>query len=214
MGDDYRQIFLDKRELPKEPNPTWHGYSVGHWEGETLVVETMGFNDRSRLDMAGHPHSESLHVTERFRRIDFGHLQFQITFDDPGTMTRPLTAERVRNYLPDTEMLEGICENEQDAPHLVGRATEGVKLSVAVLAKYVGTYELREGDPGVPRQPFTIILANGRLYLGALPMIPQSETSFQWFEATAFDFSLDAAGNVTGVRRAFGEGESGFYGKR
>jgi hypothetical protein len=73
-GDDYRQIFLDGRELPRDPNPTWRGYSVGHWEGDTLVVETAGFNDRSWLDLAGHPHSERLHVTERFQRVDFGHI--------------------------------------------------------------------------------------------------------------------------------------------
>jgi hypothetical protein len=221
MGDNYRQIFLDGRELPKDPSPTWHGYSVGRWEKsesgkseDTLVVETAGFNDRSWLDMAGHPHSESLRVTERFRRVDFGHLQIQVTFDDPVMMTRPLTAQQVRNYLPDRDMLEGICE-DRDAPHLVGKATEGVKLSEAVLAKYAGTYELSEADPGLlNRRPFTISLANGQLYLGALRLIPQSETNFQWFDGTAFDFSLDAAGNVTGVRRDFGEDRAGFFRKR
>src|ERR1700730_7917719 len=76
----YRQIYMDGRELPKDPNPTWLGYSVGHWEGDTLVVEAAGFNDRSWLDRAGHLHSENLRVTERFRRIDFGHMQFQITY--------------------------------------------------------------------------------------------------------------------------------------
>jgi hypothetical protein len=80
VGDDYRQIYLDGRELPKDPNPTWRGYSVGHWEEDTLVVETIGFNDRSWLDMAGHPHSERLHVTERFHRVDFGHMDLQVTF--------------------------------------------------------------------------------------------------------------------------------------
>jgi hypothetical protein len=145
-GDDYRQIFLDGRELPRDPNPTWHGYSVGHWEKsksgtseDTLVIETSGFNDRSWLDRAGHPHSERLHTTERLRRIDFGHIQYQITFDDPETMTRPLTLQRVRNYQADTEMLEGVCENERDASHMVGKATKGIKLNPSVLAKYAGT---------------------------------------------------------------------------
>src|SRR5579862_8755971 len=78
-GDLHRQIFMDGRELPKDPNPTWLGYSVGHWEGDTLVVETVGFNDLTWLDRAGHPHSEDLRVTERFRRVDFGHIQFQVT---------------------------------------------------------------------------------------------------------------------------------------
>ena len=220
-GDDYRQIFLDGRELPRDPNPTWHGYSVGHWEKseggaseDTLVIETAGFNDRSWLDRAGHPHSESLHMTERLRRIDFGHLQVQVTFDDPETMTRPLTLQRIRNYLADTEMMEQVCENERDSPHLVGKANKGVKVSAAVLAKYAGSYELREGEPGVPRQPITITLVNGQLYWGALPLNPQSETSFQWLDGNQVDFSQDAAGTVTGFRGMFGFGESGFYVKR
>ncbi|MBV9745682.1 MAG: hypothetical protein JO099_18115, partial [Acidobacteriia bacterium] len=84
-GSVYRQIFMDGRQMPKDPNPTWLGYSVGHWDGETLVVETAGFNDRTWLDMAGHPHSEQLRVTERLRRIDFGHIQRQVTLEDPQT---------------------------------------------------------------------------------------------------------------------------------
>ncbi len=150
VGDDYRQIFVDGRELPRDPNPTWRGYSVGHWDGDTLVVETAGFNDRSWLDMAGHPHSERLHVSERFQRTDFGHMQFQVTFDDPETMTRPLTIREVINYTPDTEMLEGVCENERDAPHLVGRMSPGVQVSPEILVKYAGTYELRDPLPGLP----------------------------------------------------------------
>ena len=82
-GSIYRQIFMDGRELPKDPNPTWMGYSVGHWDGDTLVVESGGFNDRTWLDRMGHPHSEELRVTEKFRRIDFGHMQFQVTYEDP-----------------------------------------------------------------------------------------------------------------------------------
>ncbi len=168
-GDDYRRIFLDGRELPKDPNPTWHGYSVGRWEEDTLVVETAGFNHRSWLDMAGHPHSERLHVTERFRRTDFGHMQLQIVFDDPETMIGPLTVNGVVNYAADTDMLEGVCENERDAPHLIGKIDPGVKLSEAVLAKYAGTYERSNAPAGVPPHPISISLTNGRLYLGALP---------------------------------------------
>jgi hypothetical protein len=126
--DDYRQVFLDGRELPKDPNPTWRGYSIGHWEGDTLVVETVGFNDRSWLDGWGHPHSEKLRVIERFHRVDFGHMDFQITFDDPETLTKPLTISLPVDYQPDTEMLEFVCENERDARHLA-RADQSVKLS-------------------------------------------------------------------------------------
>ena len=78
-GGNYRQIYLDGRQLPKDPNPTWRGYSIGHWEDDTLVVDSAGFNDRTWLDRVGHPHSEEMRVTERFRRVDFGHMQFQVT---------------------------------------------------------------------------------------------------------------------------------------
>ncbi len=94
----YRQIYTDGRKLPKDPNPIWLGYSVGHWEGDTLVVESAGFNDRTWLDRAGHPHSESLRVTEKFRRVDFGHMQFQITYDDPETLTKPLSFSLAVSY--------------------------------------------------------------------------------------------------------------------
>jgi len=218
VGDDYRQIFLDGRELPKDPNPTWHGYSVGHWEGDTLVVETAGLNDRSWLDMAGHPHSERLHVTERFQRIDFGHMDLQITFDDPETLTRPLSIREVVNYMPDTEMLEGVCENERDAPHLVGQtASRGVEVSAAILVTYAGTYELRDAVPGMPPgfpPPYTVTFADGQLYVGALRLIPQSETRFQEFDGSYVEFSRDASGAIAGLTRSFAESQSGFFRKR
>ena len=214
VGDDYRQIFLDGRELPKDPDPTWRGYSVGHWEQNTLVVETAGFNDRSWLDMAGHPHSENLRVTEKFQRLDFGHMQFEITFDDPETMTRPLVVQSVKNYAADTEMQEGVCENEQDARHVLPAAKRDVKLSAAVLARYAGTYDSPPGPPGAARQPMTVSLVNGQLYVGPLPLVPQSETSFVWFDGSPWDFSLDAGGAVTGVTRTFSEGRAGFFRKR
>jgi hypothetical protein len=218
VGDDYRQIFLDGRELPKDPNPTWRGYSVGHWEGDTLVVETAGFNDRSWLDMAGHPHSERLRVTERFHRLDFGHMDLQVTFDDSETMTRPLSIRAVINYMPDTEMLEGVCENERDAPHLVGQtATRGVEVTAAILVKYAGTYELRDAVPGMPPgfpPPYTVTFADGQLYVGALRLIPQSETRFQEFDGSFVEFSRDASGAVTGLTRSFTDSQSGFFRKR
>jgi hypothetical protein len=108
----YRQIFMDGRELPKDPNPTWMGYSVGHWEGDALVVKSAGFNDRTWLDRVGHPHSENLRVTERFQRVDFGHMRFQLTYEDPDTLTRPLSISLTVNYAPDTDMLEDVCESE------------------------------------------------------------------------------------------------------
>jgi YD repeat-containing protein len=217
-GDDYRQIFLDGRELPKDPNPTWRRYSIGHWEGDTLEVETAGFNDRSWLDMVDRPHSERLHVTERFQRIDFGHMDCQVTFDDPETMTRPLSIREVINYTPDTDMLEGVSENERDAPRLVGQtASQAVQVSAAILVNYAGTYELRDALPGLPPgfpPPYTVALANGQLYVGALQLIPQSETRFQEFDGGVVEFSYDASGAITGVTRTIGDGQSGFFRKR
>jgi hypothetical protein len=116
-----RQIFMDGRELPEDPNPSWLGYSVGRWEGDTLAVETIGFNDRTWLDTNGHPHSEALRVTERFRRLDLGHLELRITIDDPKAFTRPFTIIKYPTLRTDYEMLEYVCnENERDARHLVG----------------------------------------------------------------------------------------------
>ena len=118
----FRQIFTDGRPLPKDPQPTWLGYSVGRWENDTLVVDSNGFNDRNWLDGdKGHPLSDALRVTERFRRIDFGHLEIQVTIDDPKVYTKPWTIKESLNLLPDTELLENVCENERDSGHLVGK---------------------------------------------------------------------------------------------
>jgi hypothetical protein len=209
-GAMYRQIFMDGRELPKDPNPTWMGYSVGHWEAETLVVETVGFNDRTWLDRVGHPHSEDLRVTERFERVDFGHMRFQITYDDPKTLTRPLSFSLMVNYEPDTEMLETICENERDAAHLVGTASSGVKIASAVLAKYAGTYVFRDGPPVIKgffgiTQTFTVF--DGRLWMNAIPLIPQSETRFE-STAAPVEFFMNASGAVTHVMLRANEGEA------
>jgi hypothetical protein len=208
-GSNYRQIFLDGRQLPRDPNPAWLGYSVGHWDGDTLVVETAGFNDRTWLDMAGHPHSEQLRVTERFRRIDFGHIQRQITFEDPQTLTKPLTFSLALSYAPDTEILENICE-DRDSPHLVGRANTRRELSSASLARYVGTYEFREGSAAVASfmgRTQTVAVIDGTLYLNALPMIPQSETIFDSTGAAA-EFVVDRNGAVTHLILSQTEGDA------
>jgi hypothetical protein len=119
-GNLHRQIYTDGRGLPKEINlPAYLGYSVGHWEGETLVVETAGFNDKTPLDAAGHPHSEDLRVTERFRRRDYGHLDLEMTFDDPKMYTKPFTIKVPHNLLADEDIFESFCtENEKDRVHL------------------------------------------------------------------------------------------------
>jgi hypothetical protein len=117
----YRQIFTDGRALPKDPEPAWFGYSIGRWEGDVFVVESRGFNDRSWLDDDGHPHTDALHTTERFRRSDFGHMTMQITIDDPQAYVKPWYATLRYHLLPDYEMIEFVCDNERDAPHLVGK---------------------------------------------------------------------------------------------
>ncbi len=114
----FRQIFTDGRGFPPETTETWFGYSTGKWEGDTLVAETIGFNDKSWFDDPGHPHTDALRVTERFRRRDFGHLEVQITFDDPKAYTKPFSATVPFDLLPDTELIESICENERDHAHI------------------------------------------------------------------------------------------------
>jgi hypothetical protein len=118
----YRTIFLDGRTLRKDANPTWMGYSTGAWEGDVLVVRTEGFNDRTWLDDKGHPHSESLVVTERYRRPDYGHMFIDITIDDPVAYEKPWTVTEALRLDPDGDLIEYVCiENERDARHLVGK---------------------------------------------------------------------------------------------
>ncbi len=118
-ADPPRQIHTDGRPLPKDPDPTWMGYSVGHWEGDTLVVETNGLNDRAWLDAFGHPRSESMRITERYRRRDFGHMDLEITFNDPKYYTRPFSIKTALRLMPDSDLLEYVCaENEKDRTHL------------------------------------------------------------------------------------------------
>jgi hypothetical protein len=119
----WRQVFLDGRQLVADPNPTWMGYSVGKWDGDTLVVDTRGFNGKAWLDQLGRPSTDALHVVERFRRLDVGHVEIQITIDDPKAYTRPWNVTERFHLLPDTELLEFICnENNRDLDHLPGNS--------------------------------------------------------------------------------------------
>jgi hypothetical protein len=118
----YRQIFTDGRPLPKDPNPAYFGYSVGRWEGDAFVVESAGFNEDVWLDNNGHPATEQLRVTERFRRKDVGHMDVEITIDDPKAYTAPWNVTLPLTLMPDTELLEYMCtENNRDLEHLVGK---------------------------------------------------------------------------------------------
>jgi len=115
----YRQIHTDGRQLPVDPDPAWYGYSIGHWDRDTFVVETAGFKEGSWLDNNGHPHTDALHTTERFRRVNFGHMEVVVTIDDSKAYSRVWTSDTLRFTLqPDTELLEHLCENNRDLPIL------------------------------------------------------------------------------------------------
>ena len=118
----YRQIFTDARPLPEDPQPSWNGYSSGKWEGDTLVVESAGFRDDLWLDMKGNPMTDRARVTERFRRPNYGSLEIQVTVNDPKAYTKPWTVTFPLKLLPDTDLLEYVCnENNKDLQHLVGK---------------------------------------------------------------------------------------------
>jgi hypothetical protein len=203
----YRQIFLDGRQMPKNPNPTWMGYSIGHWDGDTLVVETSGFNDRTWLDFAGHPHSEALKMTERFSRPRFGRLDLQVTLEDPVVYGKAITLPAGGNFVADTDLIEFVCENEKDRAHLVGRTAQEKTVVVPreVLATYVGVYDVTDSRApivGRARQVFTVSLDGNQLVLdmggkGKIPMIPLSQTSFSPRLLGTYEFVKDNTGRVT-----------------
>jgi hypothetical protein len=118
----YRQIFLDGRPLPVDPEPTWNGYSVGRWQGDTLVVQTNGLREGTWIDRNGSPLTGAATVTERFRRPDFGHLQIEVTVDDPKAYARPWTVTLTQDLAVDTELLDYHCtDNEKSIERMVGK---------------------------------------------------------------------------------------------
>jgi hypothetical protein len=114
----FRQIHTDGRALPKDPQPFWMGYSVGKWEKDALMVDTIGIHEETWFDNAGHPHSDQLHLTEKFRRRDIGHMEIEMTFDDPKIYTKLWTVVEQANLVPDSELLEFVCI-DADYKHLV-----------------------------------------------------------------------------------------------
>lgn len=196
----HRTIFMDGRELPKDPNPTWLGYSAGHWEGDTLVVNSAGFNDKGWLDVGGDPQTESLRLTERYRRPDFGHLILDVTFDDPKTFTRPFTIRMEKTYTADTEIFEDVCENERDYTHLTG----GFKISPDTLAKYAGTYQL-------PGRQAVVAVSGDQLLVkdSANPhdqlFVARSDMEFMSSVSEVYlQFAKDSTGAVTQFTRTAG----------
>src|SRR5436309_3463014 len=186
----HRTVYTDGRDLPKDPNPAWLGYSVGRWEGDTLVITTTGFSDKGWLDSAGHPQTESLRLTERLRRRDFGHMEFEMTIDDPKVFTKPFTVKTERLLAADTDLLEDFCENESDKARLSG--DNGIRLSPALLANYAGAYELPAGREIVITVTGDLLYVRG-LNEPKLPLLPQSETQFMSTATPAgFEFVKNA----------------------
>jgi hypothetical protein len=122
MDATYRQIFLDGRPLPSVDIVSFKGYSTGKWEGDTLVVETAGFPDGIWLDRNGSPLTDAARITERFRRVNYGRMEIEVTVDDPKAYTRPWTVKLIHNLVLNTELIDYICtENERDIGHLLGK---------------------------------------------------------------------------------------------
>jgi hypothetical protein len=193
----HRTIFTDGRPLPKDPNPAWMGYSVGHWDGDTLVVDTAGFNDRGWLDIEGHPHTEALHITERFRRRDFGHMDLEVIIDDAKTFTKPFSMKIPKTLEPDTDLLESICESDHSVPHMVGGT--GFRLAPDVLARYTGEYEYAPGRAArMTLESDVLFLQEGANPL-KLPMVAISDTVFvSRTNGDLLEFSRNAKGEISG----------------
>ncbi len=212
----FRQVHLDGRELPKDPNPAWLGYSVGHWDGDTLVVESNGFNDQTWIDFEGHPHSEDMLKTERYHRADLGHMDLEVTLRDPKVYAKPLTITSKMEATFDTEMIEYVCaENEKDHEHLVGKASDdkGVEVAPEILSRYAGQYEMQP-PPGAPFQGPVLLaveLKDGRLTIGMVGgaaglLTAISETRFTTGGGTV-EFVSNDQGVVTHIVLSAVEGE-------
>jgi hypothetical protein len=206
LNDDltYRQIFMDGRALETAPNPSWMGYSVGRWEGDTLVVDSFGFNDRTWLNNRGLPHTEALRMTERYQRRDFGHLRIDVTFTDPSAYTKPLSFAVNMNLAADTEMIEAVCETGTDH-WVVGASdlgTSTVSVPPDVLSRYVGVYS--GVWAGRPRRVDVTLSAEGLAVMidgrvGPLPLLAQSETLFESSGGLGYEFISDGSDPATHV---------------
>jgi hypothetical protein len=221
----YRQIFLDGRALETNPNPSWMGYSVGHWEDNTMVVESYGFNDRTWLDRDGHPHTEALRMTERYRRPDFGHLEIDITLNDPAVYAHPWTVALKAVLAADTELLESVCnEGDSGLEHWVGKASDekksGVKVPPEILTKYGGTYEELDLWGVGPHPRIIEITASGDALFaelkgrGKVQLVAQSETGFVGFFGLGIEFVRDAQGVPTHLLEVHVSGDYRFVRKK
>ena len=207
---DFRQIFVDGRSQPRDPNPTWMGYSVGRWEGDALVVDSNGYTDRSWLDFGGHPHTESLRITERYTRTTVGRIDMQVTMTDPKAYARPIRFSMPKKLQADTELLESVCENNAKSLErmtAISPATP-VQVPAATLTGYVGTYDITDED-GLT-STVEVTMSGSTLWLeyagkGKEALVPLSPTRFSW-SGTLVDFATPAPGAVH-IRLRYVEGD-------
>jgi hypothetical protein len=181
----HRDIFMDGRTLEPDPNPTWLGYSVGRWEGDSLVVESNGYTDRSWLDWDGHPHTEDLRITERYTRRDFGHIEVQVAMTDPKAYPNGIRFTMPMKFRADKEPIEIVCENHGGSRERISRtaAAQAVQVPVSTLSGYLGTYDLV--DASGSKTVAVVTLAGGTLSFdydgkGKETLIPLSPTRFSW----------------------------------
>ena len=204
----YRVIHMDGRVLEADPAPSWMGYSVGRWDGDTLVVESNGYNDKTWLGSEGRAHTEALRVTERYRRSDFGHLQIEVTYTDTAAYVKPWGFTANMTLAADTEMLEAVCERSSEhwAGSLSDAATSAVTVAPDVLARYVGVYS---GFWLGNKRTVEVVLSGGQLIAKVVvggtiagdesrPLVPQSQTLFEGL-GLGYQFIVDDKGVATDV---------------
>jgi hypothetical protein len=204
----HREIWLDGRTLEPDPNPTWMGYSVGRWDGDTLVVESNGYTDRSWLDFDGHPHTEALRITERYTRRDFGHIHNQVTMVDPKAYVKPITFSMPMELQADTEMLESVCENNAKSLERISatKAAQVAAVPLSTLSRYVGVYDV----VGDRKYVVTVTQTGSTLWFdydgkGTEELLALSPTRFSWSGAIV-EFATAAGGAMEMVIR-YAEGD-------
>jgi hypothetical protein len=195
----HREIFMDGRSLESDPNPTWLGYSVGRWEGDTLVVESNGYTDRSWLDFEGHPHTEELRITERYTRRAFGHIELKVEMTDPKAYPNGIRFTMPLTFQPDTELLELVCENHGRSRERISRTTaeQAVDVPVATLSRHVGVYDLVDESDGA-KTTAAVTLDGSTLFLdygakGKEALVPLAAGKFSW-SGSIVDFVAGSGG--------------------
>jgi hypothetical protein len=195
----HREVWMDGRSLEKDPNPTWMGYSVGRWDGDTLVVESNGYTDRSWLDFGGHPHTEGLRIVERYTRRNVGRIDLEATMLDPKLYAKTITFSMPMKLMPDTEMLEGFCENHHKSRERMTSTKAGtlVPVPASTLSRYVGTYDTDESYDGMKHR-VTLSLIGSDLWFeydsaGKELLMALTGTRFSW-SGSIVEFSTGTGG--------------------